>query len=79
MSRLNASAPGGRKKGSFLPHTLTEESASTGNTPGISDRVDVAGVVEKQVKLNFVVSWTAKKCGVELVVSGATRVSSWTP
>jgi len=28
---------------------------------------DVAGVVEEKIELDFVVSWAAKKCGVEFV------------
>jgi hypothetical protein len=49
MSRLNASAPGGRKNGSFLPHA-----ASSGGLLLLEGRIecDVALVVAEQVQLH---------------------------
>jgi hypothetical protein len=45
MSRLNASAPAGRKNGSFLPHTASKEAdvcGSIAGTRGTARRCSVA-------------------------------------
>ena len=55
MSRLNASAPGGRKNGSFLPHTASKRRL-VGAEILLEGRVerDVALVVAEQVELHLV-------------------------
>ena len=53
MSRLNASAPGGRKNGSFLPHTARKRRLM-GAEIVLEGRVerDIALVVAHQVELH---------------------------
>ena len=54
MSRLNASAPGGRKNGSFLPHTASKRRLM-GPEILLESRIerDVALVVAEQVELHL--------------------------
>ena len=63
LSRLYASAPGGRKNGSFLPQT-----ASSGGrfvrkySWNFGIERDIAGVIQKQVELDLIIAGSRHQC-----------------